>query len=217
MSTRPEPDLDAFLATLRGKPSAPALHRIAEVRAHLHRAARRHLGPRDRLRLVMDSEDLSQDALLALLDAAPGFRGQSWGEFLAFASAVLARQAHAAGRHHGAARRDPRRALAREEGQGAASAPSPSQHVAHAEQVAQVRALLDRLPPTLAEAVRLRVLESREYDEIAEALGITEQAVRQRVSRAIGALRDLAGGSSGGSAGPGEARGTPPPGGLSQG
>ena len=41
------------------------------------------------------------------------------------------------------------------------------------------------------EILRLRVVEERDYDEIAEALGIKEAAVRARVSRALKRLRAL--------------------------
>jgi RNA polymerase sigma-70 factor (ECF subfamily) len=49
---------------------------------------------------------------------------------------------------------------------------------------------LDQLPPDQREAVRLRVLEELEYDEIAARTGASEPAVRQRVSRGLKWLRD---------------------------
>ena len=48
---------------------------------------------------------------------------------------------------------------------------------------------LERLPEDQREAVRLRVLEELEYDEIAARTGATEPAVRQRVSRGLKWLR----------------------------
>ena len=52
---------------------------------------------------------------------------------------------------------------------------------------------LERLPPDQREAVRLRVLEELDYDEIAAHTGATEAAVRQRVSRGLKWLRDRIG------------------------
>ncbi len=47
---------------------------------------------------------------------------------------------------------------------------------------------LERLSVEQREALRLRVLEDRSYPEVAEVLGISEQAARARVSRGLRAL-----------------------------
>jgi RNA polymerase sigma-70 factor (ECF subfamily) len=44
------------------------------------------------------------------------------------------------------------------------------------------------LPDDQREALTLRVLEGRSYDEIAAALHVAEPTVRKRVSRALGTL-----------------------------
>lgn len=49
---------------------------------------------------------------------------------------------------------------------------------------------LDALEAGQRDAVRLRVLEERPYDEVAQELGVSEQTARARVSRALRALRD---------------------------
>ena len=49
--------------------------------------------------------------------------------------------------------------------------------------------LVDRLPAAQREALWARVIEEREYDDIALAAGTSEAAVRQRVSRALTWLR----------------------------
>ena len=49
--------------------------------------------------------------------------------------------------------------------------------------------LLGDLPEDQREAVRLRVIEELDYDEIATRTGATEPAVRQRVSRGLKWLR----------------------------
>ena len=54
----------------------------------------------------------------------------------------------------------------------------------------QVTTALDHLPEEHAQAVRLRVVEELGYDQIAAALGISEQAARARVSRGLRALAD---------------------------
>jgi RNA polymerase sigma-70 factor (ECF subfamily) len=52
----------------------------------------------------------------------------------------------------------------------------------------EVAARLAELPEEHREALRLRVVEEREYAEVAHALGIAEPAARARVSRALRSL-----------------------------
>lgn len=53
---------------------------------------------------------------------------------------------------------------------------------------ARVAALMDDLPAPARVAVRMRIVEERSYGEIARIVGISEQAVRARVSRALRVL-----------------------------
>lgn len=57
--------------------------------------------------------------------------------------------------------------------------------------VPALRAALDQLPPNQADAVRLRILEDRSYDEVAEMLDTTEGNARVRVSRGLTRLAEL--------------------------
>jgi len=50
--------------------------------------------------------------------------------------------------------------------------------------------LLDSLPLSQREALRLRIVDERDYDEVAEALGTTRSAARVRVHRGLAALRE---------------------------
>jgi RNA polymerase sigma-70 factor (ECF subfamily) len=50
-------------------------------------------------------------------------------------------------------------------------------------------ALLDALPHDQAEAIRARVLDERDYPEIATELNTSELVVRKRVSRGLAAIR----------------------------
>ena len=53
--------------------------------------------------------------------------------------------------------------------------------------------LLDALPADQRAAVRGRVIDGRDYAELARQLDCTELAARQRVSRGLRTLRALAG------------------------
>ena len=64
--------------------------------------------------------------------------------------------------------------------------PQPEEHW-----LAGLDEALAYLPPEQQEAIRLRVVEDLAYDEAAELLETTPQAVRARVSRGLSALRKL--------------------------
>ncbi len=49
--------------------------------------------------------------------------------------------------------------------------------------------LLEGLPSGQREAVRARVLDERDYGEIAASVGLSEHVIRKRVSRGLSALR----------------------------
>jgi RNA polymerase sigma-70 factor (ECF subfamily) len=53
--------------------------------------------------------------------------------------------------------------------------------------------LLDALPPEQRSAVRGRVIDGRDYEDLAREFDCSEMVVRQRVSRGLRALRALAG------------------------
>ena len=55
-------------------------------------------------------------------------------------------------------------------------------------------ALLEELPEDQRMALRARVLDDRAYGEIALAEGVSEAAIRQRVSRGLASLRQRIGG-----------------------
>ena len=50
--------------------------------------------------------------------------------------------------------------------------------------------LLGTLPPEMSEAIVARVLDERDYEEIAGELGSSQMVVRKRVSRGLSRLRD---------------------------
>jgi RNA polymerase sigma factor (sigma-70 family) len=50
--------------------------------------------------------------------------------------------------------------------------------------------MIDALPPTQGEAVRARVVDERDYSEIAKDLRCSEAVVRKRVSRGLASLRN---------------------------
>lgn len=61
-------------------------------------------------------------------------------------------------------------------------------HVAHLDPP-DVERLVDELPADQREAVRRHVVEEVEYRDLARRAGVSEPAIRQRVSRGLAALR----------------------------
>jgi RNA polymerase sigma-70 factor (ECF subfamily) len=53
----------------------------------------------------------------------------------------------------------------------------------------ELAALFEQLPPDEREAIRARVIDERDYDEIAASLRCSRSVVRQRVSRGLARMR----------------------------
>jgi RNA polymerase sigma factor (sigma-70 family) len=53
--------------------------------------------------------------------------------------------------------------------------------------------LVEELPADQQDALRARIVDDREYSDIAKDLRCSEQVVRKRVSRALAQLRDQLG------------------------
>lgn len=93
-------EVRALLIELRRARNQPADAVSWDLLLRLREAARRQLDSGDRLREVLDPEDLAQDALLALIAAIDDFRGSTWPQLLAFVRALAQRRKiDAAGRH----------------------------------------------------------------------------------------------------------------------
>jgi RNA polymerase sigma-70 factor (ECF subfamily) len=75
--------------------------------------------------------------------------------------------------------------------EGAASALTPDEVVVRDEERALPRAAMEELPPVHREILRLRFVEELDYPSLAEHLAVTEHAARQRVYRAVQALREV--------------------------
>jgi len=69
------------------------------------------------------------------------------------------------------------------------TAPTPEEHLLQQELIEKVRALIQQMPPDYREIILLREYEEMSYEEMAEVLGITLEAVRSRLARARAWLR----------------------------
>ena len=144
------------------------------------RAARRVLARR-----TEDIEDVVQEAMQALVDALPGFRGQCTVLHFAWRVAVLTALANR--------RRLDLRAQWAGSGEGidpAADAPSPADAALLRGRRQALSALLDQLPPDQAEVLVLHAAYGFTIDELAGAVGRPPETIRSRLRLAKRALRD---------------------------
>jgi RNA polymerase sigma-70 factor, ECF subfamily len=120
-----------------------------------------------------NAEDVLQDALLRALRAYPRLRHadhlRAWLYRVTTTTAID---------HHRARRRE----LPTDE------VPTVATHDAYDEGTFEV--LISPLPDTAQAALRLRFVEDLDYEGIAEKLGISAVAARQRVSTAVRTLRE---------------------------
>jgi len=68
----------------------------------------------------------------------------------------------------------------------------PDQAVERRESLDEILRLIEALPPRQRDAIVMRELEGRSYEEMAERLGVTQGAVRQLLNRGRNALRATA-------------------------
>jgi RNA polymerase sigma factor (sigma-70 family) len=134
------------------------------------------------LRNVEASEDVAQEVFLAAWSKLRSLRNPA--SFLPWLRQVTRNQAHLWQRAHQREIADGELLLTVEDGR-----PSPADRVLRDEEIRLVREVLDALPDEAREVLVLYYREECSSRQVAHLLGISEDAVRQRVSRARAMLR----------------------------
>jgi RNA polymerase sigma-70 factor (ECF subfamily) len=174
----PPDDGGRDLAARAAAGDALAARRLLErVAPSVHRVVRAVLGPRG-----TPPDDVTQDALVAVVHALASFRGECG--LVHYACRIAARVAMAARRARAA---DPK-VLSLEE-EEALEVPVAGDDPEAPRRRALVRALLDELPEAQAETLVLRVMLGYSIGEVAEAMGVPANTVRSRLRLAKEALR----------------------------
>ncbi len=179
---RPIDDVDAALVARHcaGDPDAFALIYRAHVDA-IYRRLGRILGP------IPDREDLTQDVFLALHKALPGFRGDAKLATLLHRIAI-----NRACEYLRVKARRPSTPVdsgffdALVDGGG-----SPERRAAEREALTRVFECLARIKPKKRVAFVLRVVDGLSFEEIAELVNATPEAVAKRVQHAQSELDEL--------------------------
>jgi RNA polymerase sigma-70 factor (ECF subfamily) len=160
-------------------------------------AVRARLGAE--LRGKMESWDVVQDALLASLRNIQSFDQTSEGAFLNWLAKIVENRIRDQLDYFRAGKRDHRLetplAAARLDKSAApldiperSGVPSPSKVLMLSEDLARLEKAMDQLPEEARELILAVKIEGRSYDEIAQALGKSPDAVRMKVKRALLAL-----------------------------
>ena len=183
---RPD-DLQQLVSAMSALGATPTAGALAEFLPRLRHMARRHLPAESSLRAMIDSEDLLQEGLLQLVRNVDQFRGGSWPEFLAFVHAILAQKKQQHARRHQVRAGEFDAAPAQDSlpsGQA-----SPSVDAMAQEDRLRLRQLIGALAEPYRTTLQLR-LEGHDNDEIARRLCISDEALRQRLSRAVRMLQE---------------------------
>jgi RNA polymerase sigma-70 factor (ECF subfamily) len=182
--------LSALIARARQGDRSALDELVRACREPLRALAERRLGRRLRARL--DASDIVQQTLLLAARDFAAFQGTAEPELMAWLRRILEHTVIGAVRTHVAAQG---RSVAQEAplpagpAELAAEQTSPSQKVARGQARLRFLAALERLPPDLGEAVRLRHVEGLPVDEIARRLQRTPLAAASLIKRGLALLR----------------------------
>jgi RNA polymerase sigma-70 factor (ECF subfamily) len=176
---------DVALAALVDRAKAGDRNAAEQLVAHLRPRVFRYV-----LARVIDphlADDVTQEVTVAMLTALPRHvdQGRPFGAWVfGIASNKISETRRSAVR-----RRETSTEMLPE--RVADTSHEPETAMLRQETTRYVAALLDRLPPTQAEILRLRIAAGLSADETAEVLGMTAGAVRVAQHRALGRLREL--------------------------
>jgi len=193
---RPDSEETVRLLDLAAQGDRPALDALlARHRDGVRAFVDLHL---DRpLRARFDPSDVAQDTLLAAADRLADFLARRPMPFRLWLLKTAHERVLNLRRDHRAARRDVGREAAGPDASSVALAdrlvaagPTPSEAAEARELAAQVARAIDRLADDDREVLLLRQSLDLPHDEIAEVLGITPDAARQRYGRALIRLRE---------------------------
>ncbi|SEQ81026.1 sigma-70 family RNA polymerase sigma factor [Microlunatus flavus] len=156
---------------------------IKAVRVTVHRYCRSRLATYSGGAEV--AEDVTQEVCLAVVDALPRYQDQG-APFAALVYAIASNKVADAQRRYA---RTPFHTV-EELPERPEPALDPEQQAVARDDVAAALALLEQLPPKMAQAIRLKA-EGRSADEVGELMGMTANAVRVAQHRGLARLREL--------------------------
>jgi RNA polymerase sigma factor (sigma-70 family) len=165
---------------------------LAVLLDQIRRQCSRKLGPGDPLRQVIDSQDLGQDVIMALVKTGGDFKSKNWHEFWMYISRIIDNKILTHARRFRSQKRDLGRLtdmdISTRVDVPTDRAPGPTTASANREEMEAMEKQIEDLPTNCRQALRLR-LDGASYEEIARSQGITQDGARKRISRALAMLR----------------------------
>jgi len=174
---------------------------LNRYRPYLRILALRYLDSGVRQRV--DPSDVIQQTCLDIHRDIDGFRGEHEAEWIGWVRKILENNVNQIIRRHiQAQKRSVRKEVMIDKSSAAhriqragpvSNESSPSQRVMRGEQAVRLAMLLGKLPEDQREALRLRYLEGKTLQQIAESITRTEMAVAGLLKRGLRSLRELGG------------------------
>ncbi|MBT6724889.1 MAG: sigma-70 family RNA polymerase sigma factor [Pirellulaceae bacterium] len=174
---------------------------LNRYRPYLRILALRYLDSGVRQRV--DPSDVIQQTCLDIHRDIDGFRGDHEAEWIGWVRRILENNVNQVIRRHiQAQKRSVRKEAVVDKSSGThrvynagpvSKESSPSHRVMKGERAVRLAIMLGKLPEVQREAIRLRYLEGRTLQQIAESIGRSEMAVAGLLKRGLRSLRDLSG------------------------
>lgn len=169
----------------------------AELARTFHPSIRRYVHSRlgGALRRRVDTDDVCQSALHAILCSLSTFRFEGEGQLMSWLNTIAEQKVRNAARHHRAQRRDPLRERPLDQAEKMKQeGTSPTQHAVREEVIRSVHEAIEGLPELQRQVVRLHSFEGKSFREIAETLKLADKSSARRLFLAalarIGQLMD---------------------------
>ncbi|MEL7499719.1 MAG: sigma-70 family RNA polymerase sigma factor [Planctomycetota bacterium] len=162
-----------------------------QVQGRLNRMANQHLDAN--LRRKLNPSDIVQATLTRMVQGFHDFRGTSSAEFYGWLNTILKNEVNSTRRNFQRQRRDIRRE--HEPGpespadEAKPNEQTPDQLVERQELISRFNKVIQRLPPDYAHVIELRSIQELPFDEVAEQMGRSVNAVSKLWKRAIVVLQ----------------------------
>ena len=187
----PDEELFQLISQARAGDEAALGVILDQHRDQLRRLAEKELN--EKMSARVDASDIVQQTFLSAWQKVDSFKGESVQEFVAWVYEIHNHNIQDIAREHaGAKKRDVNREQTVHLDGISNDHSTPSQKAMKKERAERVLLVLEKLPEDQREAVRLRHLEGKSLEEMANHFGRSTQAVASLLKRGLENLRQVA-------------------------
>lgn len=161
-----------------------------QVQSRLDQMANHHLDAK--LRRKLNPSDIVQATLTRMVQGFDDFRGSSSAEFYGWLNTILKNEVNSTRRNFQRQRRDIRRETEPASGivgNQRANDEMPDQQLRTQEKMARFREVIDRLSPDQAQVIQLRSIQELPFEEVAQQMDRSINAVSKLWGRALVSLQ----------------------------